>query len=156
MNEERTQSAIPGRLIEEGKKVYVERLQSLLEPDQIGRFVAIEPKTGHYFLGNTGSEALVAARKALPDSLFYLARIGYRAAHSIGLQFPKNTSAMTETVIRHGRQLYDVKLKALLEPQHKGRFVAIEPTTGEYFLGDTDVEALLAAHVALPECRFYL
>lgn len=84
MIERDTPSVLPGRLIEEGKKVYAERLQSILEPDQVGRFVAIEPKTGHYFLGNTGSEALVAARQAMPDSLFYLARVGYRAAHSIG------------------------------------------------------------------------
>lgn len=84
MSEQQTISAIPGKLIEEGKKVYAEHLQSVLEPDQIGRFVAIEPKTGRYFLGNSGAEALVAARKAMPDSLFYLARVGYRAAHSIG------------------------------------------------------------------------
>ena len=44
----------------------------------------------------------------------------------------------------------------MLETQHTGRFVAIEPNTGDYFLGDTDAEALLAAHAALPESRFYL
>ena len=84
MIEQHTPPAIPGRLIEEGKKVYAERLRLILEPDQVGRFVAIEPETGRYFLGDTGSEALVAARQAMPDSLFYLARVGYRAAHSIG------------------------------------------------------------------------
>lgn len=63
---------------------------------------------------------------------------------------------VSETLNRQGRRLYDEKLKALLEPQHKGRFVAIEPTTGEYYLGDTDAEALLTAHAAHPESRFYL
>ena len=61
-----------------------------------------------------------------------------------------------ETVNQEGRRIYEEKLKALLEPQHKGRFVAIEPTTGEYYLGDTDAEALLTAHAAQPESRFYL
>ncbi len=64
--------------------------------------------------------------------------------------------ATREAVIRQGRQIYDEKLKAELEPDHTGRFVAVEPNTGEYFLGDTDAEALYAAHAALPESRFYL
>ena len=64
--------------------------------------------------------------------------------------------AVSEIVTQQGRRLYDEKLKAMLEPEHTGRFVAIEPTSGDYFLGDTDAEALLAAHAALPESRFYL
>lgn len=64
--------------------------------------------------------------------------------------------ATREAVIRQGRQIYDEKLKAELKPDHTGRFVAVEPNTGEYFLGDTDVEALYTAHAALPESHFYL
>jgi hypothetical protein len=41
-----------------------------------------------------------------------------------------------------GRQLYTEKLKDLLEPQDNSRFVAIEPDSGNYFLADTDVEAI--------------
>ncbi|MCP9495429.1 MAG: hypothetical protein MSG64_13370 [Pyrinomonadaceae bacterium MAG19_C2-C3] len=65
-------------------------------------------------------------------------------------------SAVKEPVIQQGRQLYEGKLKLMLEPEHTGRFVAIEPETGDYFLGDTDAEALFAAHAALPDSRFYL
>lgn len=75
---------VPGKLSEAGKRVYKERLQAILEPDHVGKFVAIEPETGRYFLGDTGVEALVAARDAMPDSLFFLARVGYLAAHRIG------------------------------------------------------------------------
>ena len=64
--------------------------------------------------------------------------------------------AVGESVIRQGRQLYKGKLKAMLEPEHTGRFVAIEPDTGDYFLGDTDAEALFAAHAVMPDSRFYL
>ncbi len=71
-------------LIERGQAVYDEHLKPLLEPEQRGRFVAIEPETGRYFLGDTGTEALVAARAAMPESLFYLTRVGQRTAHTVG------------------------------------------------------------------------
>ena len=61
-----------------------------------------------------------------------------------------------DEIIQRGRQIYDEELKLLVEAQHKGRFVAIEPNTGRYFLGDTGTDALVAAHEALPEPRFYL
>ena len=75
---------IPGKLSQEGKRVYQERLKAILEPEHVGRFVAIEPNSGRYFLGDSGAEALIAARDAMPESLFFLARVGYPAAHRIG------------------------------------------------------------------------
>jgi hypothetical protein len=75
---------IPGKLSQEGKRVYQEQLQAILEPEHIGRFVAIEPNSGRYFLGDSGAEALIAARDAMPESLFFLARVGYPAAASLG------------------------------------------------------------------------
>ena len=70
--------------IERGRSIYAERLRSVLEPEHVGRYVAIEPETARYFLGDTEAEALIAAREAMPDSIFYLMRVGYRAAHTIG------------------------------------------------------------------------
>jgi len=74
----------PGKLSEEGKRVYEERLKAILEPDHVRQFVAIEPDSGRYFLGDTGVEALIAAREAMPGSLFFLGRVGYPAANKIG------------------------------------------------------------------------
>ena len=71
-------------LIVQGQRIYDAQLREDLERENRGRFVAIEPTTGRYFLGDTGVEALVAAREAMPDNLFYLARIGRKAAHTIG------------------------------------------------------------------------
>ncbi|HWX40750.1 MAG TPA: hypothetical protein VN345_06325 [Blastocatellia bacterium] len=66
------------------KKIYNERLKNELEPKQNGRYVAIEPRSERYFLGNTGTEALVAAHNAIPDARFYIVRIGHHISHSIG------------------------------------------------------------------------
>jgi hypothetical protein len=72
------------RLAGEGERFYAERLRDVLEPGQVGRFVAIEPETGRYFVGVKGSEALAAAHEAMPDGLFYLKLVGYEFAHRMG------------------------------------------------------------------------
>ena len=71
-------------LVERSESFYESHLKDLLEPDQKGQFLAIEPDTKSYFLGRTGTEAISKARQALPDKLFFLMRVGYEAAHSVG------------------------------------------------------------------------
>lgn len=75
---------VRSRFIEQGQKIYDEQLKDQLEPNQTGKFVAIEPDTGRHFLGDSGVEALVAARAAMPGKKFYLMRVGHRAAHRVG------------------------------------------------------------------------
>lgn len=71
-------------LVVKGQQVYDQRLKATLEPHHAGRFVAIEPDSGRYFLGDTGIAALRSARAEIPGKLFYLVRIGHRAAYNIG------------------------------------------------------------------------
>lgn len=71
-------------LSENGQRLYDERLRDFLEPEHTGEFVAIDPETEQYFLGGTGLAALHAGRKALPDKLFYLLRVGSDAAYRVG------------------------------------------------------------------------
>jgi hypothetical protein len=56
----------------------------------------------------------------------------------------------------NGQRLYDERLRALLEPEHEGEFVAIEPETERYFLGTTGLTALRAGRRELPGKLFYL
>ncbi len=74
---------IADELVEGGQRFYDEHLRHALEPEHAGRYVAIEPASGRYFLGDTGTQALLDARQALPESLFYLARIGHPAADTM-------------------------------------------------------------------------
>jgi hypothetical protein len=71
-------------LAESGQRLYDERLRALLEPQHEGEFVAIDPDTERYFLGQTGLNALRAGRRELPDKLFYLLRVGHDAAYRVG------------------------------------------------------------------------
>lgn len=66
------------------KLFYESKLKKLLEPSEKGKFVAIEPDSESYFVDKDGTKALLRGRDAFPDKLFFLIRIGYDAANSIG------------------------------------------------------------------------
>ena len=74
----------PSPLVEDGLAVYEKQLKAAIESEHSGAFVAIEPSTGRYFLGETATAALVAAHNAMPKSLFFLTRVGRTSAHKIG------------------------------------------------------------------------
>ncbi|NQT83260.1 hypothetical protein HQ563_09560 [bacterium] len=61
-----------------------------------------------------------------------------------------------EEVVKGGQELYESRLKELLEPESNGRFVAIELPTGNYFLGSTIVEALENAELRFPNSDFHV
>ena len=71
-------------LAEKGRRYYEEHLRTRLEPDENGRYLALEPESGQYFLGKTGGQALAQALAALPEHYFYLTRVGYGYAHRFG------------------------------------------------------------------------
>ena len=57
----------------------------LLEACHRHAFVAVEPDSGDYFLGNTLSEAIQAARKAYPDRISFALRVGHPSAVNLGV-----------------------------------------------------------------------
>ncbi|MEW6126290.1 MAG: hypothetical protein AB1757_04435 [Acidobacteriota bacterium] len=61
-----------------------------------------------------------------------------------------------ESLAARGKRFHDEHLKSQLEPEHHGRFVAIEPDSGRYFPGDTLPEAVHAGRAAMPGKQFYL
>jgi len=66
------------------------------------------------------------------------------------LRFP-NPKAIAEA----GEEIYN-SLRADLETNHRGRFVAINVNTGTYHLGDSAEEAVEKARNAEPEDLFHL
>jgi hypothetical protein len=67
---------------------------------------------------------------------------------------------MTSEQARHNadraRRIYDERLRAVLEPDHHGRFVAIEPDSGDHFLADSLDAAAHAAQAAYPARRSHV
>ncbi len=53
-------------------------------------------------------------------------------------------------VARRGEGIFQQRLRGQLEKTHWGLFIAIEPDSGDYFLGRTLEEAIAAARRAHP------
>jgi hypothetical protein len=68
----------------------------------------------------------------------------------------KEGAEVTDELAESGQRLYDERLRALLEPEHEGEFVAIVPESERYFLGPTGLAALRAGRRELPDKLFYL
>lgn len=71
-------------VIDRAKRLYADHLQAELESRHADRFVAIEPESGEYFLGDTFDEAVKSARAKYPSRLSHTIKVGHRAAFHIG------------------------------------------------------------------------
>ena len=70
------------KIAEEGTKIY-ESLKLQYEPAQNGKFLAIDVESKNTYIGNTSSEAVELARKAHPNKVFYVVRIGFSATETL-------------------------------------------------------------------------
>jgi hypothetical protein len=51
--------------------------------------------------------------------------------------------------------IYQKQLKQKLEAEHRGKYVVIEPNSGDYYLGRTLSEAIWAGYKAHPDRETY-
>ncbi len=58
-------------------------------------------------------------------------------------------------LVKEGQEIYNTKLKMILEPDHIGEVVAIDVVSGDYFIGHTLPEAAEKAKAHYPERLFY-
>jgi hypothetical protein len=66
-------------------RVVFETIKPQLEADHMNQFVAIEPESGEYFIGDTLSNAIGASRVKYPDRLVHTFRVGHRVAVHFGM-----------------------------------------------------------------------
>lgn len=67
-------------LAEKGQETYDRALKHVLEPAYVGKFVAVEVDSEDYFLGSTPIEAINKGKQKYPSKVFFVARVGHRAA----------------------------------------------------------------------------
>ena len=72
-------------LAQKASVIYEQRLRAQLEHTNPDAFVAIEPDSGDYFLGQSLSEAIQAARSAHPNRLPFVLRVGRHATIELGV-----------------------------------------------------------------------
>ena len=66
------------------KTVYEQDLRQMLEKQNQGDFVAIEPESRTYYITRTFLEAAMAAKESFPTRKPFVIRIGHDAAFHIG------------------------------------------------------------------------
>jgi hypothetical protein len=71
-------------IAEQAKRIYELRLKAELEAKHRDQFVAIEPVSESFFLGDQFIDAAMAAKNAYPDRKSFVIRIGHEAAFHIG------------------------------------------------------------------------
>jgi len=60
---------------------WFQKVQPKLLPRHKGDIVAVDPKSGRYFVGNDELDVARKAMSALPGTIFGFFRVGYRAVH---------------------------------------------------------------------------
>lgn len=81
-NDELIKKANIQKIAEEGAKIY-ESIKLQYEPAQNGKFLAIDIESKDAYIGNISSEAVELARKAHPNKVFYVVRVGFSAAETL-------------------------------------------------------------------------
>ena len=79
-DEKQTSPGSPTSIVQQAEEIYQRRYKHEYEEIHNGRFVAIDIKTEETYLGDSSGEALSAARKAAPNGVFHLMRVGQPAA----------------------------------------------------------------------------
>lgn len=62
-------------MIKRARKIY-DDLKSALEAEYLGKYLAIEIKSGQYFIGDTREEATKEANKVFPKAIIFIRKIG--------------------------------------------------------------------------------
>ena len=60
------------------------------------------------------------------------------------------------SIAEAAKRVYESELKESLEAQHRNEFVAIEPESRSHFVGETFIEAAMAAKKAFPDRKSFV
>ncbi|MBM3237811.1 hypothetical protein FJZ31_16100 [Candidatus Poribacteria bacterium] len=63
-------------IVRKSEEIY-QNIKTEMEANHKGKFLAIDPESGNYYLGKTSLEAGLNGRKEHPNSVFYIIRIGF-------------------------------------------------------------------------------
>jgi hypothetical protein len=75
-----------------GKAIYEAQVRSQVEPEFIGKVVAIDIETGEFAIGESSLNAADILLERLPEAQMWFVRVGHRAVHRIGYAGPMELS----------------------------------------------------------------
>lgn len=68
-------------VVARGKEIYREQIQELVEPQEKGKFIAIDILSGDYAVDGEHITAVRRLRKRRPDAEMYVGKVGYPSAY---------------------------------------------------------------------------
>lgn len=71
-------------IVRRGRAIYDAQIRSLVEPAQNGRLVAIDIDSGDYEVADAAIDAMDRLDERHSDALYYIHRIGYPTAYTLG------------------------------------------------------------------------
>jgi len=72
--------------------LYDNTIRAQVEPEHIGEFLAVDVESGDYELDSEALAATQRVRGRRPDGVFFLLRVGYPAAYSLGGYMSRESS----------------------------------------------------------------
>ena len=66
------------------KAFYESKLQTQMEKEHLGKFIAIEPESKQYFIADSFMECAMEAKQKIPDKMSFVLKVGSDAAVHIG------------------------------------------------------------------------
>jgi hypothetical protein len=74
------------KIASEGARIY-DQLKINYEPQENGKFLAIDIDTKNAYLATSSAEAVELARQKHPDKVFYVVKIGFEVAETMARLF---------------------------------------------------------------------
>ena len=72
------------KIVERGQALYDQKIREKVEPQQNGKFLVLDIETGDYEIDVNSYAAYERAAATRPDAPFYLLRVGFPAAVTLG------------------------------------------------------------------------
>lgn len=164
-----------GELERRGQEYYERFLLTKLSPQHKGEYVVLDPDTGDYEVDQDEAAAMSRAVSKHPDTVFYTLRVGYGtsvpfdgyddgeedelwpAAPPRGGDEEMDKAMLdAEDLVRRGQDYYEKHLRAKLFPEHKGKYVYLDPDTGDYEMDQDELAAMHRAVTKYPNRVFYI
>lgn len=86
MGENLIKTADIQRIASEGAKIY-DQIKVQYDPQEHGKFLAIDIDSKKAYLGATSAEAVLLARAHHPNKVFYVVKIGFDVAETMARSF---------------------------------------------------------------------
>lgn len=120
----------PQETVRLGRDIYERKIREQVYPAQRGKTVAIDVESGDWTIANNHAEATKRLKSLRGDA--YVAGNVY--VPQVNHEKPKSPTKSFEQIFYYGEKIYERDIRARIEPEHNGRFVAIDIDSGEWAL----------------------